>query len=146
MTPTARTLHWLFRLILAGVFVYSGYIKVQEPLQFAVAITGYRLIPENFVFPLAKYLPWAEILLGAAIVTGWKIRVSAAAAAALLLLFTAVLSITALRGIEANCGCFGLDEPISAWTILRDALLLIPALYLVFESRLMRRRSIAGTE
>ena len=146
MTPTARTLHWLFRLILAGVFVYSGYIKVQEPLQFAVAITGYRLFPDNLVCQLAKYLPWSEILLGAAILIGWRVRVFAAAAAALLLLFTAVLSITVLRGIDANCGCFGPDEPISAWTILRDASLLIPALYLAFESRLMRRRTIAGTE
>lgn len=136
---TIKTLHWLCRLILAGVFIYSGYVKIQEPLQFAVAISGYKLVPENLIFPMAKYLPWFEIILGAAILIGWKIRYFSAAAAALLLVFIAVLGITIARGIEANCGCFSLDEPISPLTVLRDSLILIPALYLAFEPRLTRR-------
>lgn len=136
---TIKTLHWLCRLILAGVFIYSGYVKIQEPLQFAVAISDYKLVPENLIFPMAKYLPWFEIILGAAILIGWKIRYFSAAAAALLLVFIAVLGITIARGIEANCGCFSLDEPISPLTVLRDSLILIPALYLAFEPRLTRR-------
>ena len=131
-----KILHWLCRLILAGVFIYSGYVKVQEPLQFAVAISGYKLVPEHLIFPLAKFLPWAEIVLGLAILIGWKIRYFSAATAALLLFFIAVLAITVSRGIEANCGCFGLDERISPLTILRDSLFLIPALYLVLEPKL----------
>lgn len=135
---TIKILHWLCRLILAGVFIYSGYVKVQEPLQFAVAISGYRLLPENLIFPMARFLPWAEIVLGFAILIGWKIRYFSAATVALLLFFIAVLAITISRGIEANCGCFGLDERISPLTILRDSLFLIPALYLTFEPRLTR--------
>ncbi len=128
-----RILHWTSRCILSGVFVYSGYIKVESPLQFAVAITGYQLVPENLIFPLATYLPWVEIALGLAILIGWKIRYFAMAAAVLLLSFMVVLSITYLRGIEANCGCFSFDDPITPLTILRDSLILIPALYLIFE-------------
>ncbi|MBP1622482.1 MAG: hypothetical protein H6Q07_502 [Acidobacteria bacterium] len=134
-----KILHWLCRLILAGVFIYSGYVKVQEPLQFAVAISGYKLVPEHLIFPLAKFLPWAEIVLGLAILIGWKIRYFSAATAALLLFFIAVLAITVSRGIEANCGCFGLDERISPLTILRDSLFLIPAVYLVIEPKLTNR-------
>ncbi|HTY64938.1 MAG TPA: MauE/DoxX family redox-associated membrane protein [Acidobacteriota bacterium] len=134
-----KILHWLCRLVLAGVFIYSGYVKLQEPLQFAVAISGYKLVPENLVFPMAKTLPWVEIILGLAVLIGWKIRHFSAATAALLLFFIVVLAITISRGIEANCGCFGLDERISPLTILRDSLFLIPALYLVFEPRLTRR-------
>jgi len=136
---TIKILHWLCRLILAGVFIYSGYVKVQEPLQFAVAISGYKLVPEHLIFPLAKFLPWAEIVLGLAILIGWKIRYFSAATAALLLFFIAVLAITVSRGIEANCGCFGLDERISPLTILRDSLFLIPAVYLVIEPKLTNR-------
>jgi uncharacterized membrane protein YphA (DoxX/SURF4 family) len=139
VTMTIKILHWLFRLILAGVFIYSGYVKVQEPLQFAVAISGYKMVPENLIFPMARFLPWAEIVLGLAILIGWKIRYFSAATAALLLFFIAVLAITISRGIEANCGCFGLDERISPLTILRDSLFLIPAVYLTFEHRLTRR-------
>jgi putative oxidoreductase len=139
MTITLRVLHWLCRLILAGIFLYSGYVKIQEPLQFAVAIAGYKLVPESFIFPLATYLPWLEIALGLGILIGWKIRYFSLAAAALLLFFIVVLAITIGRGIEANCGCFSLDERISPKTIARDSLILIPALYLMAEPRLRRR-------
>jgi uncharacterized membrane protein YphA (DoxX/SURF4 family) len=139
VTMTTKILHWLCRLILAGVFVYSGYVKLREPLQFAVAISGYKLVPENLIFPMAKYLPWMEIILGLAVLAGWKIRYFSAATAALLFFFIAVLAITISRGIEANCGCFGLDEKISPLTILRDSLFLIPALYLTFEAQVKRR-------
>lgn len=139
MTMTAKILHWLCRLILAGVFIYSGYVKVQPTLQFAVAISGYKMVPENLIYPMAKYLPWVEIFLGLAILIGWKIRYFSAATAALLFFFIVVLAITISRGIEANCGCFGLDEKVSPLTILRDSLFLIPALYLVFEPQLTKR-------
>lgn len=133
------SLHWLCRLALAGVFLYSGYIKVQNTLQFAVAITGYQLVPENLVYPMAQYLPWIEIALGAAVLIGWKIRHFASAVSALLLFFMVALTVTYLRGIEANCGCFSMDDPISPLTILRDSIFLIPALYLVFENRIRER-------
>lgn len=148
MTLTLRILHWISRCILGGIFIYSGYFKLQAPLQFAVAITGYKLVPENLVLPLATYLPWAEIVLGLAILIGWKIRYFATAAAALLLSFMAVLTITYLRGIEANCGCFSFDDPITPLTILRDSLILVPAIYLALENRfrfnrLLSRRPLA---
>ena len=136
-----KSLHWLCRCVLGGVFIYSGYIKVQAPLQFAVAISGYQLVPENLIFPMAQYLPWVEIALGLAILVGWKIRYFSAATAALLLFFIVILTITYLRGIEATCGCFGLDDPISPLTIARDGIFLIPALFLVFEDRISKRLS-----
>ena len=134
-----RLLHWLCRLVVAGVFLYSGYVKYQNPLQFAVAISGYQLLPEDFVYPMARYLPWLEMALGLAVLIGWKIRYFSSAVAALLLFFMVALTITYLRGIEANCGCFSMDDPISPLTILRDSIFLIPALYLVFENRIRRR-------
>ncbi len=139
MTIALKIVHWLCRLILAGIFLYSGYVKLQEPLQFAVAISGYKLVPENFIFPLATYLPWLEIILGLGILIGWKIRYFSSAAAALLLFFIVILAITISRGIEANCGCFSLDERISPKTIARDSLILIPAFYLMAEHRLRKR-------
>ncbi|MDM7997253.1 MAG: MauE/DoxX family redox-associated membrane protein [Acidobacteriota bacterium] len=139
MTAALKTLHWLCRLILAGVFIYSGYIKLQEPLQFAVAITGYRLVPEGLIFPLATYLPWVEVALGVGILIGWKIRFFSAAAAALLFFFIGVLAITISRGIDANCGCFSMNERISPKTIARDSLILLPAFFLLAEHRLKKR-------
>ncbi len=136
MNPTLRiVLHWLCRIALGVVFIYSGYVKVQATLQFAVALTGYKLIPDRFIFPIATWFPWFEIALGLLILIGWKIRWSSVAASALMLFFIVLLSVTLARGIETNCGCFGFGDRITWKTIARDGSLLIPALFLVVESR-----------
>ncbi len=136
-----RILHWASRCFLAGVFLFSGYVKLQSPLQFAAAISGYQLLPENLVFPLATYLPWAELGLGVLLLTGWKIRYVASASACLLTVFIIVLAITYSRGIDADCGCFSFGQKISPLTITRDVLILLPAIFLVFEARFVGRRN-----
>jgi len=132
---TLRILHWSSRIILSAIFLYTGYIKIQAPLQFAGAISGYQLVPDKLVWPIAQYFPWFEIALGVFLLIGWKIRYVAGASAALLLFFTAMLSITYFRGIEANCGCFSFNDRITTKTIARDSIILIPALFLIFEPR-----------
>lgn len=139
MITTLRILHWLCRLFLGGVFIYSGYVKVGATLQFAVAIMGYRLVPEKLVLPLATYLPWIEIVLGLLILSGLKIRYVSMGTAGLLLFFIAVLAITYFRGIKANCGCFGFGDRITPLTIARDCLFLIPAIFLAVEDWLLVR-------
>jgi putative oxidoreductase len=136
---TLRVIHWLSRCILGVVFIYSGYVKAQATLQFAVALTGYKLIPERLIWPIATYFPWVEIVLGIVLLTGWKIRYVSAGTTLLLLFFMAILTSTLFRGIETDCGCFGFGDPISALTIARDSMFLIPALYLVFEPRFRMR-------
>lgn len=135
MNQTLRLiLHWVCRIGIAAVFIYSGYVKAIATLQFAVAITGYKLFPDRFVFPIATYFPWAEILLGVLILAGWKMRWWSMAASTLMIFFIAILSITLFRGIETNCGCFGFGDRITWKTIVRDGSLLIPALFLFVES------------
>jgi len=144
MNKAFYILHWLTRLLLAGVFLYSGYIKLKEPLQFAVAVSGYQLLPEKLVWPVANYFPWIELLLGMALLIGWKIRYFSLFAVGLLLFFTTILLITYFRGINANCGCFSFDDPISLKTIFRDATLLIPAVFLAIESHFRARRKVSA--
>jgi uncharacterized membrane protein YphA (DoxX/SURF4 family) len=125
------------------VFIWSGWVKLREPLQFAVAITGYKIVPDQYAFPIAQYFPWMEIALGLVLLSGFKIRWSSVAAAALMLFFIVILSITLFRGIETNCGCFGFGDKITWKTIVRDGSFLLPALFLVFETRLRKRTSVA---
>ncbi len=138
MATALRILHWSCRIILAGIFIYSGYIKLESPLQFAAAITGYKLVPDSLVYPLANYLPWVEIALGVLLLAGWKLRYVAMGASTLLLAFISILTVTYLRGIDADCGCFGFGDKISMKTIARDFLILLPAVFLIAEARLRR--------
>jgi uncharacterized membrane protein YphA (DoxX/SURF4 family) len=134
-----RILHWTSRIILAGVFCYSGIVKLQSPLQFAAALAGYQLFPTGTILPLTRYLPWLELALAALLLIGWQLRFFAAATTALLSLFIIIMGITYVRGINADCGCFGFGEPISLLTLARDALFLIPAVFLAAGSTLPLR-------
>jgi uncharacterized membrane protein YphA (DoxX/SURF4 family) len=125
--------------LLAAVFIISGYIKATATLQFAVAITGYKIVPDRFIYPIATYLPWLEIALGVWILIGWKIRWSSVAAAGMMLFFIVLLSVTLYRGIDTNCGCFGFGDRITWKTIIRDGSFLLPALFLAIDTRLRRR-------
>jgi uncharacterized membrane protein YphA (DoxX/SURF4 family) len=134
MTTTLRIIHWICRCLLAGVFIYSGYVKAKATLQFAVAITGYQIVPEQYIYPIAKYFPMVEIALGLILLSGLKIRWSSIAAAGLMMFFIVLLSITLYRGIDTNCGCFGFGDRITWKTLLRDGSFFVPAMYLVIES------------
>jgi uncharacterized membrane protein YphA (DoxX/SURF4 family) len=130
---TFQILHWICRLGLAGIFFYTGSIKLQSPLQFAATLSGYKIFPTWMIMPLTDYFPYVEITLGILLIIGWKIRYVALAACALLASFSTLLTITYFRGIPANCGCFSFEDSITPLTILRDGLILIPAIYLAAE-------------
>lgn len=136
-----RILHWASRLILAGIFLYSGYVKMQAPLQFAATLTAYQLFPERLTPLIVTYLPWIEVALGVFLLTGRKTRYFAAATAGLLSMFTLILAVTYFRGIDANCGCFGPGDRISPLTIMRDGLFVLPAVFLIVEAKIRKRWS-----
>lgn len=135
-----KVLTWASRIFLGVIFVYAGYTKVNwahiavPQLQFAAAIEAYQLLPEWSVFYVTHYLPWVEIVLGVMILTGWKLRYFAAGGAGLLGTFILAMAVTYARGIEADCGCFGLGEKISPFTLTRDTLMMLPAVFLVFRT------------
>ncbi len=128
-----QLLHWLARLLLAGVFIYAGYTKLENPLQFAVAVEGYELASPNVVIWIVKLLPWVEIGLGVGLLLGVYIRYTAAFTCGFLLFFIGIMLLTYLRGIEADCGCFGVGEKISPFTLIRDTMFIFPALYLYIQ-------------
>ncbi len=73
-----RGLLLIGQLALAGIFLASGYFKLREPwLQFAASLSGFKLLPDNWLEPVAKYLPWAEVALGVWILSGILLRWSA---------------------------------------------------------------------
>lgn len=130
---TLKVFELICRLVLGGLFVYAGFTKLYPPenrLLFEMAVSSYQLLPVPIVIVVAYVLPWVEVTLGVFLMAGWKLRYFATFAALLLGAFIAAMGITYARGIEADCGCFGLGEPISPFTLLRDSGVLVIALFL----------------
>jgi hypothetical protein len=79
---------------------------------------------------VARTLPWAELIVGLLLISGWFLRLSSIAASALLLGFFAVMVRTYASGIQIECGCFGPGDTISPRSLARDGSLLLASLVL----------------
>src|SRR5579871_2546793 len=122
---------WAIRLALGAVFIYAAYIKLREPwMLFAMSIDAYQVLPQWAVLTVARTLPWFELLLGLALLTGRLPRISSVAASALLALFFGLMVRAYARGETIDCGCFGPGEAISPLTLLRDGSMLAGSLWL----------------
>ena len=124
----------VFRLVLGGLFVYAGVVKVLAPLDFAQAIRNYDLVGQSLSFIAAIILPWLEILAGAFLVAGiWK-RGAALVISGLLVFFIVLTVVTMIRGLDVDCGCFGaIDRKAGLGVILEDLAMLYLGLCLLFE-------------
>jgi uncharacterized membrane protein YphA (DoxX/SURF4 family) len=133
------------RLILAGVFIYAAYTKLSAPwLQFAVSLSSYKILPDNLLEPIARTLPWCELALGVAILSGIWLRWFALIGSLLLGFFFAVMIRSYAVGLQIDCGCFGPGEALGPKTMIRDGLLLALAIAVTAGAFLRRRRGPAG--
>ncbi len=90
-------------LLLAG-----AHMSFAAPEEFAAVVERYRLVPQEYLLGFAWLLPAAEVLIGTALVLGWRARPFCAAAGGCFLMFIAALGSTKARGIPLeDCGCFG---------------------------------------
>jgi uncharacterized membrane protein YphA (DoxX/SURF4 family) len=102
---------WLLiagRLAIAVIFLWAGIAKVREPwLQFAVSIESFKIVPESWLEPLARYLPWCEIALGIALIPGILARWFSLLASGMLAWFLFIGVRAYAKGLTVDCGCFG---------------------------------------
>jgi uncharacterized membrane protein YphA (DoxX/SURF4 family) len=112
----------VFRLVLGGLFLYAGVVKVLEPLDFAQNIRNYRLVGQALSFAAAIVLPWIEILAGACLVAGFWRRGAALIASGLLVFFIVLTAVTMARGLDVDCGCFGSLSRKSGWGVILEDL------------------------
>jgi uncharacterized membrane protein YphA (DoxX/SURF4 family) len=119
-----RYLILIFRVVLAAVFIYAGLNKISNPMMFADQIKMYEIIGTSpFLYMVAIFLPWLEIICGLAVLTGILIRGGALIITVLMAFFTAVVAYRAITIIRAagvpffeinfDCGCG--FEPTYAW-------------------------------
>jgi uncharacterized membrane protein YphA (DoxX/SURF4 family) len=106
----------LARVLLGALLVWAGAAKIGHAEALAGAIAGFRLLPPGLVAPLAVILPFFEVLLGLYLLAGLFTRIAAAIATAQFLIYAAAIASAVLRGIPANCGCFGPgDAAVADW-------------------------------
>ncbi len=133
------------RLVIAGLFLFSGAAKLGwisplksiellepigragvDPLAFAGAIKGFRVL-HNDLIPFATFaIPWTEIVCGLALLLGLGTRGAARIIMTLLIIFCLAMVSVITRGIDVECTCFGkfLGGQVGWLSILRNVVLL----------------------
>lgn len=128
-----RYLYYMFRVILGGVFIWAGILKISNPLGFAQDIANYQTFPQAVSFFLALTLPWIEVICGVLVITGLSKRSSSLILSGLLVGFLILIAVTMVRGIDVECGCFGsLSRTVDFKLLLTDGALLFLALNTFF--------------
>ena len=94
-------------LIVGGIFVYAGVVKVLDPVQFANDIDNYKTLPWFVSVRLAVYLPWLEIFCGLALIFRFLYRGGLSILTVLIAVFIGVTIAAKMRGLDITCGCFG---------------------------------------
>jgi putative oxidoreductase len=125
----------LGRLALAGVFLWAAIAKLRDPwMLFAMQLDTMHVLPDAAVTFVARTLPWFELLLGALLVSGLKLRYVGSLATALLVAFFSVMLILYLRGFQGECGCFGPGEQLGPKTLARDGALVLLSAWVTWEA------------
>jgi uncharacterized membrane protein YphA (DoxX/SURF4 family) len=126
----------LFRLALGVVLLVAGALKVGNPQKSAMAVRAYELLPIDIANFFGYVLPWFEIGVGALLILGVAVKISAFLGGATMLIFILAISQAWARGLSIDCGCFGgggaIDPSQTKYLeeILRDIGLMLMAIYL----------------
>ena len=127
----------LARLILGGVILAAGLLKVTHPAKSAMAVRAYEVLPITIANFLGYALPWVEVGIALLLIIGVAVKPGAWAGGFLMVLFIIAISQAWARGLTIDCGCFGGGGQVAQGEtkyleeILRDAGLTLLALYLV---------------
>jgi thiol-disulfide isomerase/thioredoxin len=127
------TFFFLSQIALGMIFLISGLGKI---LDFA----GAKKAAADFGMPASLAAPFTVTLIAAELAIWAFISIpgfrwySAIVAFTLLVIFTLAVTVQLVRGNAPDCHCFGevSEQPISWKTLLRNAILFIPAIVLVF--------------
>jgi putative oxidoreductase len=139
-TTINRVLALLVRLYLGWLFVEASIHKIADPTSFAVDVATYQLLPLWAVNVFAIVVPWVEVVAGALIFAGFRVRAAALLMAGMMVSFIVALGWALHLGLDMTCGCFASqgaagEDPISGWTLLRDSVWLAMATYVLFADR-----------
>lgn len=136
----------LARLVIGVYFIYTGIVKLEDPVLFLKQIKLYGMLPLDPAYLLngtAVVLPWLEVICGSALVLGVFVRGAGAMIALMLAVFTPAIFLRALEihrtehtpfmQIAFDCGC-GTGEVIIWKKLLLNTLCFLVALIPVFSN------------
>ncbi|MCP4309908.1 MAG: DoxX family protein [Bacteroidetes bacterium] len=126
------------RFLLGIVFIFSGFVKAVDPLgsayKFADYFTAFKIgFLEFSSLPLAILLAAFELVLGVALILGYRRKIVYWLLLWFMLFFTVLTLLLAIFNPVSDCGCFGDALILTNWqTFLKNVVLMIFVAILFF--------------
>ncbi|KGA09946.1 MAG: DoxX family protein [actinobacterium acIB-AMD-7] len=128
----------LARLILGGVLLAAGGLKIGNLQKSAMSVRAYELLPTDLANFFGYVLPWIEIGMGLLLIVGAVVSIMGLLGALIMLAFVVAIAQAWARGLSIDCGCFGgggeIDPGETKYlsTILRDLGFFLLGVYLYY--------------
>lgn len=132
-----RIFYELARYLVGGLFIFSGIIKINDPAGTAIKLKEYF---EVFAYDFAPFFEWfipaalflaillsvLEVVLGIALIIGFKLPRTAWALLVMIVFFTFLTFYSAYFNKVTDCGCFGDAIKLTPWeSFYKDIILLV---------------------
>lgn len=135
-----KILTHIARILVAATFIFSGFVKLIDPLGSAYKFQDYfaaDVLNLEFLSPYA--LPFSiiliiiEVMLGITLLIGFKRKITMWSLFALMLVFLFLTWYSAYFNKVTDCGCFGDAIKLSAWgTFYKNVVLIGLVILLMF--------------
>lgn len=134
----------LVRLVVGGLFIFSGLIKVNDPVGTSIKLEeyfdvfSYDIAPffaylKDISLPLAVFLVVLEVVLGVMLILGVKLRLTVVLLSLMIVFFTFLTFYSAYFNKVTDCGCFGDAIKLTPWeSFYKDVFLLVLIAVLFF--------------
>lgn len=136
----------LSRILVGALFIFSGLIKLNDPVGFSFKLNDYFaadvlnipfLIP--LALPMAVFIVILEVVLGLTLLLGFWKRLTNWLLLLMILFFTFLTFYSAYFDKVTDCGCFGDAIPLVPWESFgKDVVLTILILILFFNQQYIK--------
>jgi uncharacterized membrane protein YphA (DoxX/SURF4 family) len=128
------------RLLVGALFIFSGFIKLNDPLGFSYKLQEYFSydvlnIPflEPYALGISIFVVIFEVVLGIFLLIGYKPKFTVWSLLAMIVFFTFLTFYAAYFDKVKDCGCFGDFLKLTPWeSFTKDVILLVLILILFF--------------
>jgi len=131
---------FISRILVGGLFIFSGLIKLNDPMGFAFKLQDYfapEVLNLEFLSPYALLLSVIivifEVLLGITVILGYARKFTVFSLLIMIVFFTFLTFYSAYFNKVTDCGCFGDAIKLTPWeSFTKDVILLVFILILFF--------------
>jgi uncharacterized membrane protein YphA (DoxX/SURF4 family) len=137
-----RILDALVRFFVGGLFIFSGLIKVNDPIGTAIKLEEYfEVFATDFSAFFHVFVPWSlpmsvvfsvlEVVLGVAVLVKFRMRLTAWLLLLLIVFFTFLTFYSWHFDKVTDCGCFGDAIPLDPReSFFKDLILLVLIIFI----------------